>query len=134
MGIILPPDTDTDATSPEGMARAIPRSALTPGLVERFRAGHNAGPPKWCWHWQGYRNVLDYGYLYAPASEGKRKFLAHRLSWVFYCRYPLEAGLTVDHLCYVTSCVNPFHLEPVTYRENSERAARRRAALRQGHI
>lgn len=31
---------------------------------------------------------------------------------------PIPEGLTIDHLCRNTMCVNPDHLEPVTHREN----------------
>lgn len=36
---------------------------------------------------------------------------------------PIPDGLELDHLCMVTSCVNPDHLEPVTHAENLRRAA-----------
>lgn len=46
--------------------------------------------------------------------------LAHR---VFYEHHvgPIPLGLTIDHLCKVTRCVNPDHLEPVTQRVNTLR-------------
>jgi hypothetical protein len=34
---------------------------------------------------------------------------------------PIPDGFEVDHLCRVTPCVNPAHLEPVTHRENVHR-------------
>lgn len=42
---------------------------------------------------------------------------AHRVSFEHY-KHPIPQGLTLDHLCRVTRCVNPDHLEPVTQREN----------------
>ena len=36
------------------------------------------------------------------------------------------AGLTLDHLCRNTSCVNPEHMEPVTLAENVRRMNRAR--------
>lgn len=35
---------------------------------------------------------------------------------------PIPTGMTIDHLCKVTSCCNPEHLEVVTKGENSRRA------------
>ena len=36
---------------------------------------------------------------------------------------PIPAGLCIDHLCRVPACVNPWHIEPVTGRENTMRGA-----------
>lgn len=47
---------------------------------------------------------------------GKRT-LAHRYFWEAF-NGPIPDGLELDHLCRVTSCCNPSHLEPVTHREN----------------
>jgi hypothetical protein len=41
-------------------------------------------------------------------------------------RGPINGGLTLDHLCGVPACVNPWHLEPVTASENSRRMWRRK--------
>ncbi len=34
---------------------------------------------------------------------------------------PIPKGMEIDHLCRVTLCVNPSHLEAVTHRENVRR-------------
>lgn len=68
--------------------------------------------PEGCWLWTGCINPGGYGRL------GGR--LAHRVSYeVFVGEIPV--GLTLDHLCYVTACVRPEHLEPVTIAENLRR-------------
>lgn len=65
-----------------------------------------------CWIWQGAINTSGYG------SAGPR--LAHRASYEEFVG-PIPAGLQIDHLCRVTLCVNPDHLEPVTELENKRR-------------
>ena len=50
----------------------------------------------------------------------KTHMLAHRFSYELF-RGNIPAGLTVDHLCKNTACVNPYHLEVVTQRENNLR-------------
>lgn len=41
-------------------------------------------------------------------------------------RGPVAEDLEVDHLCRITLCVNPDHLEAITHRENVRRGALRR--------
>lgn len=81
-----------------------------------FRDGFTA-----CWHWTG---PTDRGY--GKISVNARRVKAHRF---IYEREvgPIPDGLTLDHLCRNTACVNPAHLEPVT---NSENVRRQGAALR----
>lgn len=70
-----------------------------------------------CWLWAGRVNRLDYG-RYAIKIDGKwRERPAHRLMYENLVG-EIPEGLVLDHLCRVTRCVNPDHLEPVTVGEN----------------
>ena len=64
-----------------------------------------------CWLWQGPTERSGYG-----KTSGK---WAHRLAFELY-RGPIPAG-DLDHLCRRPGCVNPWHLEPVSHRENTIR-------------
>ena len=68
-----------------------------------------------CWLWQGGGNGNGYGRT-GHMSDGKQWY-AHRYMWTTM-RGPIPEGMTIDHLCRVTACVNPQHLEVVTMREN----------------
>lgn len=72
-----------------------------------------------CWEWIGTKDKNGYGLFMGVG--------AHRLSWLA-CVGPIPEGLTIDHLCRNTSCVNPMHLEPVTLLENLRRSYRVKAA------
>lgn len=68
-----------------------------------------------CWIWNGAKLANGYGRL--TINDGRKAFLAHRIS------YELNVGripekLQIDHLCRVRNCVNPGHLEAVTCRIN----------------
>jgi hypothetical protein len=79
---------------------------------------------------------------YSRVSFGSRMVNAHRLIYEAIIG-PIPEGATLDHRCASTnglrSCVNPWHLEPVTMRENilrsSGRAAEnaKKAACLNGH-
>jgi hypothetical protein len=64
-----------------------------------------------CWEWTG---SLNKGYGQWSAR------MAHRLVWEVLVG-PIPDGLTLDHLCRNSRCVNPDHLEPVTQAENNRR-------------
>jgi hypothetical protein len=73
-----------------------------------------------CWIWTGFIN--DSGYGHFRFQGGKKK--AHRVAYALLVG-SIPEGLTIDHLCGVTACVNPAHLEPVTIAENIRRARAR---------
>lgn len=91
-----------------------------------------------CWLWT---STLSHGYgvIQTGTLASPKMVLAHRMAWEMEhgCRIP--DGNEPDHLCRVTACVNPAHLEPVTHRENMLRGntfAAREAAVThcpQGH-
>lgn len=66
-----------------------------------------------CWKWIGALSSGGYGDI----SINGRTLRAHRLSFLLH-KGDLIKGLTLDHLCRNRSCVNPEHLEQVTYQEN----------------
>jgi hypothetical protein len=68
-----------------------------------------------CWEWAGERNG-GYGRI---RLDGRWKRM-HRLTYELLIG-PFPNGLISDHLCRNRWCVNPLHLEPVTYRENALR-------------
>lgn len=93
-----------------------------------------------CWIWQRKLDISGYARLTITADDGsQRSTPAHRASYEAFVG-PIPDGLTIDHLCRVTRCVNPAHLEAVTHAENVRRglgwkvgptlAAEKRAALR----
>lgn len=72
-----------------------------------------------CWNWTGRVSVNGYG----SSSVSWRRLgkLAHRTAYKIYVG-TIPDGLQIDHLCRNRKCVNPDHLEPVTYIENQRRA------------
>ena len=82
-------------------------------LYQRFWAKVNKTDT--CWLWTA-STIGGYGAIYAGERLGKN-LLAHRVAYEMLVG-PIPEGLYLDHLCRVTLCVNPNHLEPVTQREN----------------
>ena len=72
-------------------------------------------PETGCWLWM--RPLEKSGY---PRFYDGRYRKAYRVMYE-RVRGPIPDGLTLDHLCRVRHCVNPWHLEPVTLAENIRR-------------
>lgn len=85
-----------------------------------------------CWVWTGptydptngkttnYR--LSRTHFPSPifGGGGVRATTAHRVSYELFVG-PIPKGMTVDHICFNSLCVNPWHLQLLTRQENSAR-------------
>jgi hypothetical protein len=97
---------------------------LLPFVLERReRIDAKIARGQGCWPWLGARDTRGYGQITVNASRTMR---AHRAVWMLRHGKTVPADMTLDHLCRNPSCVNPQHLEPVTFDENVRRAARAR--------
>lgn len=81
--------------------------------VIRLRMEHCTARQGECWIWTGAKNKRGYGNMWYRGG----RMVVHRMSYSAFVG-TIPDGLTLDHLCKVPSCVNPSHLEPVTYQEN----------------
>lgn len=81
--------------------------------IERFERSYIPVTESGCWLWIGSSIRGGYGKILV---DGKQ-YSAHRFAYEQYVG-TIPDGLTLDHLCRVTCCVNPFHLEPVTLKKN----------------
>ena len=83
-----------------------------------------------CWLWKGAIQNKGYGQI----RVGKKIKYAHRISYELI-NESIPEGMTIDHLCFVTNCVNPSHLEVVTMIENIKRSRRiKRTHCKNGHL
>lgn len=82
-------------------------------------------PMSGCWLWTGATKPEGYalfGYKGPDNAPGKGKTgRVHRIIYVALIG-PLPKTLTLDHLCRVRCCANPYHLEPVSQGENTLRS------------
>lgn len=97
-------------------------------------------PEAGCWIWTGCGARYRKGY-------GKKWFRGqlwqvHRVSYTLH-RGEIPGDLWLDHLCKTPSCINPWHLEAVTPRENLRRggnweksaaAKLARTSCKRGHL
>ena len=92
-------------------------SERLPDWNDRFWSKAHPEPMGGCWLWIGALNSHGYGVSSVVSDGVRRQRMAHRVSFE-RVRGPIPAGLVIDHLCRVRSCVNPHHLRAVTNLEN----------------
>ncbi len=69
-----------------------------------------------CWEWTGALKQNGYGAVAIFVGK-QREVLAHRYIW-HVLRGPLSKDLQLHHKCENRRCVNPDHLEPLTFKEH----------------
>lgn len=84
----------------------------------RIYARIHPEPNSGCWLWVGAHDAKGYGNARFPNASGVNAVQnVHRIVYQIE-RGPIPEGLCLDHLCRNPACVNPDHLEVVTYSEN----------------
>jgi len=84
--------------------------------LQRFMSFVEIPKESGCWLWMAQKDKCGYGHF----KSNLRDWLAHRWSYEYF-RGDLKSHLTIDHLFRRVACVNPFHLEQVTNKENVRR-------------
>lgn len=82
-------------------------------VAERLWAKVNKNGPNGCWLWTGSNNGSGYGRIYVQGSFRPTHRVAYELAVGV-----ISDGFQIDHLCRVTLCINPAHLEAVTPQVN----------------
>ncbi len=91
----------------------LPPSHKLSNIKARIEANITPEPNTGCWLWTG-ASCLGYGTLFVRNKRTR----AHRAVWELH-RGPIPAGMFIDHMCRVKSCVNPDHLRVVTKKTNN---------------
>ena len=84
--------------------------------------------PHWCWTGAVGASGKGYGLL----TIKRKVWRAHVIVYVTLVG-PVPVGRELDHVCLLTTCVNPAHLEPVTHRENMRRHFAAALTCKNGH-
>lgn len=69
--------------------------------------------PNGCWNWTGATNSGGYGVI----KISGRSCQAHRIAYELI-NGSIPKDMEIDHLCRNSLCCHPYHLEPVTHKEN----------------
>jgi len=93
-------------------------------LYQRFESKIDHDDATGCWNWTGTKDSHGYGRF----SFFKAPRQAYRVAYEMYIG-PIPKGQCLDHLCRNRTCVNPYHLEPVSIAENTRRGKMRERQL-----
>lgn len=85
-------------------------------LPPRFWSKVVPEPNSGCWLWCGALTTAGYGLISWPPTHTNPPTYTHRLTY-FTFKGTID-NEDLDHLCRVTNCCNPRHLESVSHQEN----------------
>lgn len=91
---------------------------ISASLRERFYARVSPEPNSGCWLWAGGYFVSGYGSFHDRHTAERRRWRAHRLSYVIHFGPIVPDELYVLHRCDTPGCVNPDHLFLGTQQDN----------------
>ncbi len=117
----------------------MPRKGQIQPLEERLWKYVIPEPMSGCWICMSYQREDGYCNFRMTVDGIYKTKLAHVVSYEFYIG-PVPEGFYLDHKCRVRCCVNPRHLEPVTFAENILRGFSpaaiyaRRTHCKNGHL
>jgi hypothetical protein len=105
--------------------KPLPIPELSPLQIDAFWSYVAIGDTNDCWLWTGGTNTRKYSKLrygnWNFRADGVHRILKpHRVAWTL-CNGPIPEGMTLDHRCPNTLCVNPSHLTAITLQENLAR-------------
>jgi len=78
----------------------------------------NTGYKTDCWLWTQKNGQLAKKHLYGYIWRNNVAYIGHRVMYATFVHHITDATDVIDHLCRVQSCINPAHLEQVTFQEN----------------
>ena len=91
----------------------------TPVTLEWMWSVSIPEPNSGCWLWELFVTRDGYGRVHVTRGRCNQ---AHRVSYEI-AKGKIPDGFEVDHLCRVTSCINPDHLEAVPPEINHKRSS-----------
>lgn len=104
-----------------------------PTLLDRLLAHSIACPLTGCWIWTAHCSPKGYGRITIRKDGKPYGAWAHRVAYETFLGVKIARGMTLDHICNITGCINPAHLVEKTTAENTARAQAFRAAFRKRH-
>lgn len=84
------------------------------------RAPPGSGCSGMCWLWQGPHSGNGRGGDYARMNVDGQTVAVHRVTWTNLFGY-LPGKRQLDHKCKRRRCVNPWHTDNVTHKQNQRR-------------
>lgn len=96
----------------ECLTNGMPPGPVPMDPMTRYKEDANG-----CWIWAGAVHKSGYGQI---KWKGKST-VAHRVTYEIVNGL-IPKNMVIDHLCNVKLCINPKHLEAVSYSKNTQRA------------
>jgi hypothetical protein len=91
-------------------------------LIDRLLRRIEIVPESGCWIWMG--SVDKYGYGRMSSKFGQSPLKTYRVSYELFVG-EIPNGFLVRHKCDIPSCVNPYHLEIGTQKDNARDTSKR---------